>query len=230
MFELTWAADILHILSVLSSSKMCSYCPKNRFTTGGWPGRSRLNLLTAGTERAYHFNSFCQSTETRGAPPSGLEGGSWVFRMFLFPNPGHCHAQRIKALLRPRGSALHHLQLLPAAAFSGKQWRAESFCARTRARPPGIRSLAFGICGHAGACACADRRAAAGHAFNGVADVKAASVAQNAEEEAKPTAGTAAPELSPAARESAQLLASAVLRFQRKHKTENKRETRVHAS
>src|SRR6266478_4461155 len=36
---------------------------------GGWPGRSRLNLLTAGTERAYHFNSFCQSTETRGAPP-----------------------------------------------------------------------------------------------------------------------------------------------------------------
>jgi len=45
-----------------------------------------------------------------------------------------------------------------------------------------------------------------------------------------PAAGTASPELSRAARESAQLLASAVLRFQRKHKRENKRKTRVHTS
>ena len=174
------------------------------------------------------MHSFCQSIETRGAPPSGLEGGSWVSES-SFPNPGQCHAQWIKALLRPRQPALHHLQLLPAAPFSGKQRRAEPLCARTRASPQGIRFLALGLRGHAGACPSAARRAAEGHAFNGVADVEAASVAQNAEEEAKPATGTASPEFSRATRESAQLLASAVLRFQRKHQTENKRETRVHA-
>ena len=168
--------------------------------------------------------------QRRGVPhPRGWRVGLG-FSESSFPNPGQCDAQRIKALLRPRRSALYHLQLLPAAPVSGKQWRTESFCARTRASPPGIRFLAFGLRGHAGARPSAARRAAEGHAFDGVADVEAASVAQNAEEEAKPAAGTASPELSGATRESAQLLVSAVLRFQRKHRRENKRETRVHAS
>jgi hypothetical protein len=77
----------------------------------------------------------------------------------------------------------------------------------------GIRFLVFGLRGHAGARASAARRAAEGHAFDSVADVEAARVSQNAEEEAKPAAGTASPKLSRAARESAQLLASAVYDF-----------------
>ncbi|SRR6266852_2835021 len=129
-----------------------------------------------------------------GAPPSGCEGGSWGFRIFL-SHIGIRDAHGIETLLRPGGSAFRHVQLLSAAAFLGNQLRTNSFCARTRTRSPRIRFLAFGLRGHAGARAPAHRGAAERNAFDGAAGVEAAGFPKNAEE-AEGSTGSASAEFS----------------------------------
>jgi len=142
----------------------------------------------------------------RGCPT--LVVGGWVLGLLLL---GVADAQRTEALLRPRPSALPHIQLLPPVAAAEDGPREAPVRARTGAGSRGVWISAGGVCGDAGARAPIDQRAEEGHALDGVADAQAARIAEVAQETAERLGETIAAGVSGARGNSAQLLAAALL-------------------
>ena len=118
------------------------------------------------------------SIETRRVPQVRLLNLGLGFDL-SFPEVGD--AGRIKAALRPRASAFHHLQLLPAPAAVEDRLRAGHLCARVGevTRRDGVSSDR--LCRDARACPSTFERTAAGDAFGGVAEVETARCAENAD-------------------------------------------------
>ncbi len=152
--------------------------------------------------------------------------GGWVLG---FLRLGVCDAERTEAHLRPWSSAFSHVQLLSAVAAAEDGARAAVVRAGTWAGLRGVRISAGGICGDARACAFADQRAEERHALDGVADVEAARVAEDAEEEPEGLSETTAVGVCGAVGRPARILAGALLRLQRLHEREKTREAGVHA-
>jgi len=116
---------------------------------------------------------------------------------------------------RPQGSALHHLQLLPAPAAVPLGPGAESVCADSGPGAPTLRVRRGGLRRYAGACPPADQRAAQGHAIGGDAGSQAEGLARDSAEAPQGCSGSAtAPELWRLSRGAATVLAEALPRFQ----------------
>ena len=139
------------------------------------------------------------------------------------------NADAIEAVLRARSASFCDLQLLPAAAparnSAGKEYvRQGALQSSARVWIP-----ACGLCGHAQPCAFVDERAEKGHAVDGDADAQATGFAKDEEEGACELERAASTSVSQVCRGGAPVLAAEVLRFQRVHSQEEKRETGVHA-
>lgn len=83
------------------------------------------------------------------------------------------YAEEPEALLRPRSSPLHDVQLLSEIAAAGNHSCAELVRSRSGEDSRAVRVPAGRICCYAGPCASADERAVEGYAIVGVEGIEA---------------------------------------------------------
>src|SRR5712664_2265556 len=170
------------------------------------------------TMRGYHYRNSLGRALKRVPRPRFLRVGVLVL-----------HAEETQALLWSRRAALSYFQLLPPTAAARFGPSTPPLRERTRQGPQGVRLPFGGICGDAQPRAFVDERAEKGHSLDRAANAEAARFPETAKKEKPCAKGTTAHSVPEIRERPAELLAAAILRFQRVQREEAEGEAGLYA-
>jgi len=159
-----------------------------------------------GKSEAYHLCTSPQNADTRVPYP---------FRCWERVGIPALYAAQIETLSRPRGSALHHFQLLRATGVAGDGVCAQSVLEDSGAGAASLCGWYGWLRGHVGTCAPAVERTEKWDTGEIVASVEAARVARHARTQETQGQRATVTGLSRVARRTATILAAEILRLQR---------------